>query len=90
MEIMAKFYSTDGRVLDEKDVVKAVKYYEFLFNAKHKEDVAKSDRSNRGGNSPKPAAKLRKALAEYDVVGVEIEDEEVTSVKTIITITESE
>lgn len=84
---MAKFYSTDGRVLDEKDVVKAVKYYEFLFNAKHKDDVAKSDRSNRGGGSPKPAAKLRKALENYDVEGVVVEDEVVVSVKTIITIT---
>lgn len=61
---MAKFRSADGREIDEKDVVKAIKYYEFLFNAKHTE-VAKSDRSNKGGSRPKPAAKLRKALKTY-------------------------
>lgn len=53
---MAIFTAPDGRELDEKDVVKALKYYEFLYKAKHPEH--RSDRSR-----PKPAAKLRKALA---------------------------
>lgn len=59
---MAIFRSADGREIDEKDIIKAVKYYEYLYNAKHTE-VNRSDRSNRGGSKPKPAAKVRKALA---------------------------
>lgn len=71
---MAIFRSADGREIDEKDVNKVIKYYEFLFNAKHGE-VAKSDRSNRGGSRPKPAAKLRKALtAEGTAVTFESSD----------------
>lgn len=62
---MAIFRSDDGREVDEKDVLKAVKFYEFLYNEKHTE-ISRSDRSNRGGSRPKPAAKLRKSLNTFN------------------------
>lgn len=61
---MSVFRADDGREIDELDLLKALKYYEFLFHKKHSTSTA--NKASNGGNSPKPAAKLRKALKATD------------------------
>lgn len=49
---MAKFYSRDGRVINEGTIRRAVKFYGFLYRAKH----------GRGVELPRPARRLLKDL----------------------------